>query len=356
MCVYTTYCSFCARSPLSNCSLDSTALSHTGNLSFPFSRLHIRSPMQTKEGKRVPFNQKTWALGLPCTNMRKWEHLQLGFLSAKDIRSSLGHCQMLLLLHGHWDGRSNTISIRTCNSTFPSFCTWIFHNLNSHCSCFYTLNASAWNSRDYPVHPGHALSPSWSHIHTGACGTWRKGWRAAPPFPCWIPDCIMNSIILIIPDTESLSKSALLLVRGLQQSLNGPGRLKSCLLLLLLLKFQCPEFDVMSSVWKGQGYWISLELVGDCDLEEFSLICKRSTTSQFFIWFGEHNFPMSSQTLLLSEILIANNRAEELTWDLCKSDPRWASKWLKYSCTHSHQIPFLSPQNKTVTHFLIAKW
>lgn len=35
------------------------------------------------------------------------------------------------------DGRNNSISIRTCNSTFPSFCTWTFHILSSHCSCLY---------------------------------------------------------------------------------------------------------------------------------------------------------------------------------------------------------------------------
>lgn len=86
----------------------------------------------------------------------------------------------------------------------------------------------------------------------------------------------------------------------------------TCVLLLLLLKFQCPEFEVIRSVWKGQGYWILLGLIGDCDLEEFSLLCKRSRSSHFFIWFEEHNFPMSSQTPLLSEMLTAN-RAEELT-------------------------------------------
>lgn len=202
---------------------------------------------------------------------------------------------MLLLLHGHWDGRSNSISIRTCNSTFPSFCTWTFHILSSHCSCFYTLNASAWNSREHPVYPGHALSPSWSHIHAGAYGTWRKGWGNVSLSPCWIHDCIMkcNSIILIIPDTQSLNKSALLLVRGLQQSLSGPRRLKFSVL-LIIIKFQCPEFKVMSYVWRGEGHWISLGLIDDCDLEEFSLISKRSRTSHFFIWFGEHNFPVSS--------------------------------------------------------------
>lgn len=182
-----------------------------------------------KKGKECPSTRKLELLGCHAQTWGNENICNWVFLSANDTHSSLGHCQMLLLLHGHWDGRSNTISIRTCNSTFPSFCTWIFHNLNSHCSCFCTLNASAWNNREYPVHPGHALSPSWSHIHTGACGTWRKGWRAVPLSPCWIPDCIMNSIILIIPDT--LSKSALLLVRGLQQSLSGPRR-ATCVLLV----------------------------------------------------------------------------------------------------------------------------
>lgn len=57
--------------------------------------------------------------------------------------------------------------------------------------------------------------------------------------------------------------------------------------------------------------------------------------------------------LLFSELLIANNPAEELY--SASLTQNVSQTGLKHSCTQSHQTPFLHPQNETVTYCLFSK-